>query len=143
MEDYRNPVYIKNLKMLIENIVHKDKIHFVGLLPKLDQINIMINSIAVIQPTLFEGSLGGGSIHESIAYGIRNIISDIPINLEIEDSLTTFFKASDEDDLALQMYKLCLQPFLKIEEKISIIKNKKQIIELTEILEKIINIYAK
>jgi len=143
MEDYRNPLYIKNLQILIESIGQKDKIHFVGLVPKLEQINIMINSIAVIQPTLFEGGPGGGSIYESIAYGVRNIISDIAINLEIEDSLTTFFKASDENDLAHQMCKLCSEPFLKNDEQLLISKNEKRIIELTEILEKIIHIYAK
>lgn len=139
MEDYRNPIYIKNLQILIESIGQKDKIHFVGLVPKLDQINIMINSIAVIQPTLFEGGPGGGSIYESIAYGVRNIISDIPINLEIEDSLTTFFKASDENDLARQMCKLLLEPFLKIDEEELIIKSKSKIKLFSGSLQEIIN----
>jgi len=101
--DVRFPKHFEKIKKEIENLGIEKQIHFLGYIPKKDQIAIMQNSIALIQPTLFEGGPGGGSTQNAIAVGTPAIISDIPVNKEVESELVTFFKAGDENDLAEKM----------------------------------------
>lgn len=58
---------------------------------KLDQIALLKKSIAVIQPTLFEGGPGGGASYDAISLGKPLIVSDIKVNQEIEQSERVFF----------------------------------------------------
>ncbi|TAN00282.1 MAG: glycosyltransferase [Chitinophagaceae bacterium] len=102
-QDYRSNRYFLSLKEKIEFLGLQKHIFFLGYIPKAHQIQILLNSIAVIQPTLFEGGPGGGAVYEAVAYGKSSIVSDIPINLEIESELVTFFKAGDSKDLAIKM----------------------------------------
>ncbi len=75
--------------------------HFLGHIPKADQIAIMKDSLAVIQPTLFEGGTGGGSVYDAISLGVPAILSDIPVNREIENEKNIFYFNSESDtDLA-------------------------------------------
>ena len=52
----------------------------------------MKNSLAIIQPTLFEGSPGGGVLEDAISIGVPAIISDIKVNLEAKKEVNIFFK---------------------------------------------------
>ena len=63
----------------------------------------MKQAVALIQPTLFEGSPGGLSVYDALALGVRAIVSDIPVNLEIQEPTVTFFKAANAEDLADMM----------------------------------------
>jgi glycosyltransferase involved in cell wall biosynthesis len=82
----------------------QNSIHFLGHIPKIDQLALMLRSVAVVQPTLFEGGPGGGSVYMAVANGIPTIVSDIPVNKEIQnETLVTFFKASNPEDLAEKM----------------------------------------
>ncbi len=81
-----------------------DKIHFLGHIPKEDQLALMIQSVAVLQPTLFEGGPGGGAVYMAVANGVPGIVSDISVNKEIIDEpLVTFFEALNATDLADKM----------------------------------------
>jgi glycosyltransferase involved in cell wall biosynthesis len=53
--DYRNPTYFEELKVLQENLGLTTEIRFLGFIPRQDQLHLMQGSIAVIQPSLFEG----------------------------------------------------------------------------------------
>ena len=66
---------------------------------------IMQNSIAVIQPTLFEGGPGGGAAYDSFATNTPLIVSDIAVNLELKDDYPEilYFKAKSSNDLAQEM----------------------------------------
>ncbi len=66
----------------------------------------MKNCIALIQPTLFEGGPGGGSVYNAISVGKKCIVSNIKINKEIVDNNVLFFKAGNNQNLALKMEKL-------------------------------------
>ncbi len=106
MEDSRRPQYIEELKQLVVDLNCKEKIICLGLIPKIEQIEIMKGSLAVVQTTLFEGGPGGGSVWDAISLGKPSIVSDISTNLEIENEPTvTFFKTKDADDLADKMEK--------------------------------------
>jgi glycosyltransferase involved in cell wall biosynthesis len=63
----------------------------------------MRQASALIQPTLFEGGPGGGSVYDAMAVGTRAIVSDIPVNREIRDSHVTFFPAGSAQELANAM----------------------------------------
>lgn len=108
--DYRSPSHFCNLLAQIEREDMKDYIHFLGYIPKIDQIKIMTSAIAVLQPTLFEGGPGGGATYNAVSMGKRVILSDIPVNKEIEDGIVTFFHASDSDDLCNKMKTVISTP---------------------------------
>ena len=84
--------------------------HFLGLLPKLDQIGLMRSAVAVIQPSLFEGGPGGGAVHDAIAIGQRTIVSDIPVNREIEQYVDEYFPPTNSQALYLAMCRAEAQP---------------------------------
>ncbi len=107
-EDYRYPEYIETLMNLIADLGLTDCIRILGHIPKRDQIEIMKNAIAVIQPTLFEGGPGGGSVYDAISLGIPAILSDIEINRELDcfDFDLHFFPPHDHEQLSLHMNSL-------------------------------------
>jgi glycosyltransferase involved in cell wall biosynthesis len=99
--DHRFPNYFNSLKSLINDLKLTEDVKIVGHIPKLDQISLLKGSVAVIQPTLFEGGPGGGAAYDAIALGKPLIVSDIPVNLEIEKSERVFFfKTRSKSDLA-------------------------------------------
>ena len=102
-EDYRNPNYLNELNDLNTELGISEYVHFLGYIPKIDQILLMKESVAVIQPTLYEGSPGGGEIEDAVSLGKRSIVSDIPVNLEIREDTVTFFHCGSVNDLTEKM----------------------------------------
>ena len=130
MEDSRRPEYIQELKQLVKELNIEDKVHFLGLIPKEEQIQIMKGATALIQTTLFEGGPGGGSVYDAAALGIPAIVSDIKTNQEIQYDRVHFFKAQDVQDLCRKM-----QDVVKIDyPKISVEKLKQKSEENMKIL---------
>ena len=112
MEDVRVPGYIDSLMDLVRILGLERHTQFLGYIPKRDQMEIMKNCIAMIQPTLFEGGAGGGSVLAATALGVRSIVSDIPVNLELpgQEGFLEFFTAGDSDSLAQMMRKFWYSP---------------------------------
>jgi glycosyltransferase involved in cell wall biosynthesis len=108
--DTRFPNYYLEIQEYIAELKLTDVIQFLGFIPKSDQITILRGSIAIIQPTLFEGGPGGGSTYDAIAYGVPAIISDIAINREIDCPEVLFFRVQDTNDLAVRMIQLINNP---------------------------------
>lgn len=100
MEDYRFPGHFSELQALLTSLNIKDRVTFTGYIDKLEQLALLNGADLMLQPTLFEGGPGGGSAYDSVALGVPSVLSDIPVNLEINDSTVTFFKAGDEQSLA-------------------------------------------
>lgn len=113
MQDPRFPEYVQGLKDFITNNQLQDKIRLLGYIAKEEQIALMNQTDALIQPTLFEGGPGGGAVYNAIAMGTRCIVSDIPVNLEIDDDKITFFKAASPEDLARKMALVLNTPYQK------------------------------
>jgi glycosyltransferase involved in cell wall biosynthesis len=103
MMDYRFPGYTQELKQLIKELGIEKQVHLLGYISKQEQVLLMQQCVAVIQATLFEGGPGGGVVYEALARNKKVILSDIPVNKEIDDSRCTFFKAGDPADLALKL----------------------------------------
>jgi glycosyltransferase involved in cell wall biosynthesis len=106
MSDYRFPDYINYLKQLIVDLGIENNLHLLGYILKEEQQEIMLRSKALIQPTLFEGGPGGGSVYEALALGVPVLMSDIPVNKEIDNPLAHFFIAGNESSLASKMLEL-------------------------------------
>jgi glycosyltransferase involved in cell wall biosynthesis len=108
--DYRWPEYFENLRAVIEGIELRDHIQIVGLVPKSDQLTMMCESVAVIQPTLFEGGPGGGSVYDATSLNKACIVSNIPVNKEIDIGVVRFFAAGSAEDLAMKMIGMLENP---------------------------------
>jgi hypothetical protein len=112
--DYRFPEHFNNLVAETRILGIADKISYLGLIPKREQIEIMKKSVALIQPTLFEGDPGGGSYYDAVSIGVPAIISDIAVNLEAQgEDQTTFFHVQNHKDLSEKMRMILLTKFDK------------------------------
>lgn len=107
MEDYRNFDYQKTLKEFISDNVLGENIKLLGYIPKNEQIEIMKNAMALIQPSWFEGDPGGCSVYEAVSYGKTVIMADTAVNMEAKgmDGIY-YFKTGNSRDLAMQMKKI-------------------------------------
>jgi glycosyltransferase involved in cell wall biosynthesis len=93
--DDRDPGYFGRLMQKAKDTGVADDFKVLGLIPKLDQISLMRAARSVVQPSLFEGNAGGLSSHDAISVGQRLIVSDIPINREIETYVDHYFNPTD------------------------------------------------
>ena len=93
--DDRDPRYFGRLMQKAQDTGVANDFKVLGLLPKLDQISLMRAARAVVQPSLFEGGPGGLSSSDAISVGQRLIVSDIPINREIERYVDHYFNPTD------------------------------------------------
>ncbi|HRW64700.1 MAG TPA: glycosyltransferase family 1 protein [Candidatus Competibacter sp.] len=103
MSDYRRPCYLEELKQYIHENGLSEKVRLLGHIPKREQIEIMKSAVAVIQPTLFEGGPGGGSVYDAISLGVPVILSDISVNKEVVAENVHFFSVGNDEELAAQM----------------------------------------
>jgi glycosyltransferase involved in cell wall biosynthesis len=101
--DARDPEYFPRLLADLKTWKLEDRVRILGLIPKRDQIELMKNAAAVIQPTRFEGGPGGGSVYDAVSLGVPAIVSDIPVNREIDCGSVEFFPVGDAAALAAQM----------------------------------------
>lgn len=141
MEDYRNQFYVEQLMNRVNALNCKKNIHFLGYIPKNDQIQIIKESIGLIQMTLYEGNPGGNSVLDAISVGIPCIVSDIAINLEITgypEEEVCFFKTKSSKELAEKMIYI-MQNGKKIVDKSLLLKrmNENKAILAQSLLEKI------
>ena len=120
--DFRFPDYFNSLIRLCENLKILNSINFLGRIPKLDQISLMKTSIAVVQPTLFEGGPGGGSAYDAISLGIPLLVSNIDVNLELKSSSPLFyFDPYDVEHIAHCMHQFLDIDFPPVESNSSLI----------------------
>lgn len=96
-KDYRNADYFASLTSKIEEYGIADNIHILGLIPREDQLQLMKNAIAVIQPTLFEG--WGTVVEDGKVLGKIILLSDIPVQREQADENCIFFEKDDYEKL--------------------------------------------
>ena len=99
VSDYRDRHYFPSLQELLSELGIEDRVFILGRIPKPDQIALLRGSVALIQPTMFEGGPGGGAGYDAIALGVPCILSDIPVNLEIDESGVRFFTSRDSASL--------------------------------------------
>ena len=104
--DPRNDSYSNQVRNLVNELGLNNRVRFLGFIPKLDQIEIIKRSNALIQPSLFEGDPGGCSVYNANSLCVPSIMTDIPVNLEAKDDpLITIYTSKDEYSLKNAMLK--------------------------------------
>jgi len=98
MEDYRNPVYIDSLKNEIYKNDIEDCISLLGVIPREEQLCLLKNAKAVIQPSLFEG--WSTVIEDAKSLQQSVISSKIDVHKEQLKEKGFYFNPNDEYELA-------------------------------------------
>lgn len=108
--DYRFPEYFSQLSTLITQLGMQDRIKVLGHIPKVDQISLVKNALAMVQATLFEGGPGGGAAFDAIGLGVPVIASDIAVNLEMDCGDVSFFGSGSAPQLAQALRRRGTKP---------------------------------
>ena len=98
-----------------------DNLKVLGMIAKKEQIGLMRGAVAVLQPTLFEGGPGGGSVYDAVSLGVPAIVSDIPVNRELNEPAVSMFPAGDHKRLAEAMIHCLGNPVLRNVDRDSLI----------------------
>jgi glycosyltransferase involved in cell wall biosynthesis len=100
MEDKRNPKFIEGLKNTLSDFNIQDNTYFVGLVDRGEQLCLMKNAMAIIQPSLFEG--WSTVVEDGKALGCQIIASDLDVHKEQleNDNKGFIFKSQDASHLA-------------------------------------------
>jgi glycosyltransferase involved in cell wall biosynthesis len=98
LQDNRYPKHYKKLQAYInENNLH-NSIRILGLLPRTDQVQLMRGSVAIVQPSLFEG--WSALLDEAHSLGKKIYVSDIPMHHEQHFENTVYFSPNNYRELA-------------------------------------------
>ncbi len=95
----------------------RERMVLLGLVPRQDLFRLMRQSIAVLQPSLFEG--WNTTIEEVKSLGTNLLVSDIPVHREQNATGAVYFHPTDEQALATSLLNMytggCSGPDLKME----------------------------
>ena len=79
-QDYRDPSYYSHLMSKVKTYGISSNFLSLGLVPYTDVVSLMPNSIAVINPTLFE--CWSSTVEEAKSLGVTLVLSDINVHRE-------------------------------------------------------------
>ncbi len=97
--DYRNPTYFsQDVLPLIANRDLHDHLIILGMIPREHVFALIRQSLAVLQPSRFEG--WSSTIEETKSVGKQMILSDIPVHREQASLESHFFDPNDPEKLA-------------------------------------------
>ncbi|MBN7818869.1 glycosyltransferase family 4 protein [Bowmanella yangjiangensis] len=96
--DIRNPEHFKNIERKIINSGLKDRFVVLGLVDRNEMISLLLNCLAVINPSYFEG--WSSTVEEAKCLGKKLILSDIPVHREQAPIDALYFPAEDPISLA-------------------------------------------
>ena len=99
--DYRNISYFSDLLNEVSKKGLQNNFIVLGLVPRDDVFQLMRQSCAVLQPSLFEG--WSTTVEEAKSLGKQLILSDIPVHREQNPPNAIYFKPDSVIDLAGKM----------------------------------------
>lgn len=94
--DHRRPGLADEIRRSLDGI--EDQVHLVGLIPRQDQIQLLRQAIAIVQPSRFEG--WSTVVEDARALGKRIAVSDIPVHREQDPPMARYFPPDDPDRMA-------------------------------------------
>lgn len=110
--DSRNPNFFSTLEKYIEENSLKENINILGFIDRKEQLCLMKHSVAIIQPSLFEG--WGTTVEDAKSLHKHVILSDISLHREQMAENVSFFTPLDSNDLANKIeFILHNKPILK------------------------------
>lgn len=96
--DPRLPAYSDTVLSRLHELGVADRVQLLGAIPRRHQLDLLRRSVAVLQPSLFEG--WNTSIEEARFFGRRAIVSSIPVHREqVWDGMRSF-EPGDAEALA-------------------------------------------
>lgn len=98
LHDYRQPDYSNTILQTIHKLSLAKQVYLLGMIPKFDQIQLMRRSLAVIQPSLFEG--WSTLVENSRCLAKPMIISDLAVHIEQNPPNSVFFERNSSEHLA-------------------------------------------
>lgn len=102
--DVRNQDHIDKIKSFVEKENLTDNVKFLGFIPREDQIIILKNAIAVIQPSLFEG--WSTVVEDCKLQNQYMILSNLLVHQEQMEENVSFFDPNDATQLGDLMVNL-------------------------------------
>jgi glycosyltransferase involved in cell wall biosynthesis len=96
--DYRNPNYTTDLKNKVTEYKLESEVLFLGFIDRIEQLILMKNAIAVIQPSLFEG--WSTVVEDAKALNQTLIVSNIAVHKEQLEEKAYYFSPNDYTQLA-------------------------------------------
>lgn len=108
IHDYRNPFFKNKIFQLISSENVRENIIFLGLIDRMDQKQLLVNSISIVQPSRFEG--WNTLVEEAKCLDKQILLSDIPVHVEQAPRRGVYFKDNDAQDLAQKLLQLYQQP---------------------------------
>lgn len=100
-DDYRHPEFFRELMATAAAHDIEDRFRVLGVIPYQDVVALMLQSVAVINPSRAEG--WSSSVEEAKSLGKRVIASDIPVHLEQNPSESLYIGVDDAGSLATAM----------------------------------------
>lgn len=99
--DYRHPEHFRELMDMAHESRLEDSFRSLGVIPYADLLGLMRDSIAVLNPSLFEG--WSTTVEEAKSMGKRVILSNIPVHVEQSPDRGLFFDPNCPEELADRM----------------------------------------
>jgi glycosyltransferase involved in cell wall biosynthesis len=91
--DYRDPGFFERLLSELTALGVNEQFKFLGIVPREDQIAMMRQAIAIIQPSEFEG--WGAAMSDAKAIGKLTLASDLPVHREHQSPVARFIPTLD------------------------------------------------
>lgn len=98
LQDYRHPDYPSEILAQISSTNLRDNIVVLGLIPRIHVYDLMRCSLAVLQPSLFEG--WSSTVEEAISLGKNVLASDLDVHREKNAPDAKYFDPSNPQELA-------------------------------------------
>lgn len=96
--DHRDPQHFERLMARAKQLGVEDHFRALGIVALPELQSLMLNAIALVNPSNFEG--WSTSVEESKSLGLSIILSDIPVHIEQAPPLGRYFKTGSAEDLA-------------------------------------------
>lgn len=100
-DDFRNPDYYPSLIKLAEELAVSSQLKVLGFISRHDQIQLIRRSLAIIQPSQFEG--WSTVVEDGRSLGKQIFLSNLDVHLEQNPPNCCFFEMGNEIDLALKI----------------------------------------
>jgi glycosyltransferase involved in cell wall biosynthesis len=102
--DPRRPGHFQHLMDFVASHQLQDQIRVLGIVPRGEQIALLRGSVAVIQPSRFEG--WSTVVEEARALGRPIIVSDIAVHREQAHPQARYYHAGNPEELAQTMWEM-------------------------------------
>jgi glycosyltransferase involved in cell wall biosynthesis len=96
--DARNTGYYRQLLGRVQKLGLGSEARILGFIPRVDQVQLMRRSLAIVQPSLFEG--WSTVVEDARSLGKPVLLSDFPVHVEQDPPGALFFQRRNHEELA-------------------------------------------